>query len=97
MPVQMLAGTTFTSDQGTDFSHPSIYDEIGTVDKATLVTGEEENGLRLLDSFAPTTGGEVDLATFALLDIVSKPVLEKRCAVDGVSYPRIGKIGSGPT
>lgn len=91
MPIKRLAGIIFALSQETDFSHPSIYDEVGSVDKAALVTGEEENGLCLLNSFAPTTGGKVNLTTLALLDIVSKPVLEERRTVNGFSYLSVRK------
>lgn len=57
--------------------HPPINDKIRPVDEGTLVAGEEEHGLSLLDGFAEAAGGEVDLAAVALGGVVAEPVLEE--------------------
>jgi hypothetical protein len=66
---------------GVALGHAAVDHEISTVDEAALVAGEEENCLRLLDSLAETTSGEVDLAAVALGLIVAEPALEERGAI----------------
>ena len=57
--------------------HTAVDDKVGPVDEATLVAGQEENGLSLLDCFAEAAGREVDLAAVALGCVVAEPVLEE--------------------
>lgn len=57
--------------------------EIGGIDKATLITGEEDDGVGLLDRFTETTGWEMDFATESFLLVVSQPVLQQRRTGDG--------------
>jgi hypothetical protein len=61
--------------------HTAIDDEVGTVDEAALIAGEEEDTLCLLDGLTKATCGEVNFAAVALGCVVTEPVLQKRCAV----------------
>jgi hypothetical protein len=61
--------------------HTAVDHEVGTVDEAALVAGEEENTLCLLNSLTKATRGEVDFAAVALGCVVTEPVLQKRGAV----------------
>jgi hypothetical protein len=74
-----LGGWSFR--RGVAPRHTTIDDEVGTVDEATLIAGEEEDTLCLLNSFTKATGGEVNFAAVALGCVVTEPVLQKRCAV----------------
>lgn len=60
--------------------HAAIDNEVGAVDEAALVAGEEEDGLGLLDGFAEAAGWEVDGAARTLDFVVSEPVLEEGSA-----------------
>lgn len=60
--------------------HPAVNGEIRAVDKARLVAGQEQYGLRLFDGFAEAAGREVDFAAVAFGDVVAEPVLEERGA-----------------
>ena len=60
---------------------PAIDYKVGPVDEAALITSEEEDGLRLLNSFAKAAGRKMDLAAMALSRIVTEPVLEECRAV----------------
>lgn len=68
---------------GTHPRHAAVDDEVGAVDEAALVAGEEEDGVRLLDGFAEAAGGEVDLAAVPLGGVVAEPVLEEGRAGGG--------------
>jgi hypothetical protein len=61
--------------------HAAVDDKVGAIDEAALVTGEEEDGLRLLDRLAKAPRGEVDLAAVPLGRVVAEPVLKERCAI----------------
>ncbi|KAI6762150.1 hypothetical protein HG531_002703 [Fusarium graminearum] len=50
-----------------------------TVDKARLITSQEDNGVSLLNSLAESSHGEVDLTSVSLSLVITKPVLQKRC------------------
>lgn len=56
----------------------TIDGEIGGVHEATLITGEEDDGVGLFDCFAETAGWKMDLAAESFLFVVSQPVLQKR-------------------
>jgi hypothetical protein len=58
--------------------HTPIYHKIGSIHKATLIAGQEEHGLCLLDGFPKSSRGEVNLPSMPLSRIVPKPVLQKR-------------------
>lgn len=46
--------------------HASVDNEIGAVDKAALIAGEEQDGLSLLDGLPEAAGGKVDFAAVTL-------------------------------
>ena len=66
--------------------HAAVDDEVGPVDEAALVAGEEEDGVRLLDGLAEAAGGKVDFAAVALGGVVAEPVLEERGAGEGEGW-----------
>lgn len=67
--------------RGTYLGHATVNDKVGAVDEAGLVTGEEDDGLGLLNGLTEAASGEVDLTAVALGLVVAEPVLEKRSAV----------------
>lgn len=69
--------------KGTHPRHAAVDDEVGPVDEAALVAGEEQDGVGLLDSFAEAAGGEVDLAAVPLGGVVAEPVLQEGRAGGG--------------
>ena len=74
----MLLPRTSWSAVSADLGHAPIDDEIRAVDEATLVTGQEDHGVCLLDGLAESTGREMNLASMSFGRIVSQPVLEER-------------------
>lgn len=65
-------------DLETYLGHTTINDEVGAVDEAGLITGQEDNSVCLLDGFTETSGREVNLAALTLSLVVTQPVLQKR-------------------
>lgn len=65
------------------FCKTTVDCEIGGIDKATLITGEEDDGVGLFDRFTETAGWEMDFATESFLLVVSQPVLQQRCTMNG--------------
>lgn len=61
-------------------AHPPIHDKVTPIDKAALVTGEEDDRIRLLDGLPEPARGEVNLTAETLGLVITQPVLEKRSA-----------------
>ena len=59
-------------------AHATVDDEVGAIDEAALVAGEEHDCLGLLDGFAEAAVWEVDFASVALFGIITEPVLQQR-------------------
>ena len=49
----------------------TVDSEIGSIDKAALITGEEDDGVGLFDSFTEPACWEMDFATESFLLVVS--------------------------
>lgn len=60
--------------------HTAINHKVSAVDKAALITSQEENGLGLLNRLAEAARGEVDFAAVTLGLVVAEPVLEEGSA-----------------
>lgn len=56
--------------------HATVNYKVGAIDEATLVTGEEQHRLRLLDGFTESARGEVNFPTVTLCLIITQPVLQ---------------------
>lgn len=63
----------------------AVNDKVRGIDEAALVAGEEHHRVRLLNSLAKATSGEMHLTTEALRLVITKPVLEKGCAIHSQS------------
>lgn len=59
--------------------HTPINDEIGTIDKRTLITRQKHHGVRDFNGFAEPTSGEMDFAPMTLGNVVAEPVLQEWC------------------
>lgn len=59
----------------------TVDDEISGIDEAALIASQEDDSVGLFDGLSEATGREVDLATEALLLVITEPVLQKGSAV----------------
>lgn len=55
----------------------AIHNKIGSIDKAALVTSEEDNSMSLLDRLTKSPSREMHLPTEPLRLVITKPVLKK--------------------
>ena len=55
----------------------TVDDEIRGINEAALVAGQEDDGVGLFDGLSETAGREVNLATEALLLVITEPVLQQ--------------------
>ena len=65
----------------TYLGHSAIDDKVGSVDKAALVTGQENHRVGLFDGLTETACGEMHLTTETLGLVITKPVLQEGGAV----------------
>lgn len=79
--------------------HATIDNEVAAIDKASLVRGQKQNSLGLLNSLAKATRGEVNLTPVALGLVVSQPVLEERSVqrrrAEGVEAEALACVNNG--
>jgi len=80
MPVsknQPLHQNIFRTSIATYLGHATIDNKVSSVDKAALVTGQEDNSVCLFNSLTETSSREVNLTTLALGLVVTQPVLQE--------------------
>lgn len=65
----------------TYLGHSTVNNKVTSINKATLVTGQENNCMSLFNGLTETTGGEVHLTTETLGLVVAQPVLQERGAI----------------
>lgn len=76
--TQVLGGLSGRTLRGhIRLGQTTIDDKVSRVDEAALIASQEDDGVGLFNGFSETTSGEVDLATEALLLVVTEPVLQK--------------------
>jgi hypothetical protein len=80
MPVEKLAiaPTHLPDSIATNLGHATVDDKVSSVDKAALITGQEDNSVCLLNSLTETSSREVNLTTLALGLVITQPVLQER-------------------
>lgn len=61
--------------------HATIHHKVRAVDKAALVTGQEDHRVSLLNGLTKTARGEMHFTTESLRLVVTQPVLQERSAV----------------
>ena len=74
-PKVTLAPRYPLAKDSTYLAQSTVNNKVGAVDEAALITGQEENGLSLLNSLAEPTAGEMHLAAEPLGVVVAQPVL----------------------
>lgn len=102
MPVKVSAlRRASQARQLAHLGHATIDHEIGTVDEAALVAGQEQHRLGLLDGLSEASGGEMHFASMSLRLVISKPVLQEwgTVRVSGMLFSpaRQGGVGSALT
>ena len=91
--TQVLGGLSGRTLRGhIRLGQTTIDDKVSRVDEAALIASQEDNGVGLLNGLSETTGREVNLATEALLLVITEPVLQKRGAAF-ISFVTAGTEG----
>jgi hypothetical protein len=88
--LRWLGGRALRRDVA--LGHTTIDHKVRSIDEAALIAGKEKDCLRLLNSLAKTTSGEVDLTAVPLRRIIAQPVLQERGARHVSFHARIAEI-----
>ena len=70
----------------TYLGHTAVNNKVSAVDEAALITGQEYNGMCLLNGLTETTSGEVNLTALTLGLVIAQPILEKRSATRKLAW-----------
>lgn len=73
----------------TYLGHSAINHKVCTIHKASLITGKEDDGIRLLNGFSETASREMNFTTMTFGLVITKPILQKRCAIPISQCPLI--------